>query len=294
MKILHFSDIHVNIPLSEIPLRDWFGKRAVGGANHLLRRRKHFLEVPEKMRALQRFAQREQIDLALCSGDYTVIGTVPEFRLARTLVEPFAQCPQGFITIPGNHDIYTWDSIRERRFENVFGEFMQSDINCGDPDLQVRLFDHLAVVSVCSVRPNPPPWRSSGRVTASALEALTRVLALPELAGRFVLLMTHYAMCQYDGRPDSLLHRLENVDELLQVARTSPSLFLVHGHVHRRFSRVVDGVQVFGAGSTTQSHREGFWCFDVTEQRVLATPGRYAAGEYCADEPAFSVFAAGG
>ena len=38
MRILHFSDIHLPLRLRSVPIRDWAGKRLVGGANLALGR----------------------------------------------------------------------------------------------------------------------------------------------------------------------------------------------------------------------------------------------------------------
>jgi hypothetical protein len=34
VRILHLSDVHVPVPLSAIPARDWLSKRAIGGLNY--------------------------------------------------------------------------------------------------------------------------------------------------------------------------------------------------------------------------------------------------------------------
>ena len=59
------------------------GKRLLGGANMLLRRRRLFAKARPKLAALARFADREHIDVALCTGDYTGLGTMPELEQAR-------------------------------------------------------------------------------------------------------------------------------------------------------------------------------------------------------------------
>ena len=88
MRILHFSDMHLDVSLTGIPLREWLGKRLIGGANLLLNRRRHFQHVEHKLAQLDRFRRERRIDLVLNTGDFTVLGTEPEYAAAREAVSP--------------------------------------------------------------------------------------------------------------------------------------------------------------------------------------------------------------
>jgi 3',5'-cyclic AMP phosphodiesterase CpdA len=286
VRILHFSDVHVDLPLSTLPWTTWLGKRALGGLNHAVRRRKHFARAVDKLAVLARFADEQAIDFAVCTGDYTILGTEPELELAARAVEPLTRRPLGFATVPGNHDVYLEDSVREGRFEKHFAKHMRSD----RPDLAtdgpfpfVRwVGDDVAVVGISSSRPNPEPWRSSGRVPEPQIEGLRRVLDDEAVKRRFVVVMTHYAPRLWNGRPDSVSHGLDNADALLEVIAGVSHGCLLHGHVHRRYSVRVPGVAatLLGAGSTTQEGREGLWVLEVEGAAATATPGTFRGGRY--------------
>jgi 3',5'-cyclic AMP phosphodiesterase CpdA len=281
MRILHFSDVHVDVPIADVPLRDWLGKRLVGGLNHLVRRRPHFARSREKLAALARFANEQRIDLALGTGDFTILGSDAELRAAADAVRPLESRPLGLMAIPGNHDLYLPDGVREGRFEKYFEKWMASDC----PDLAtdgvwpiVRLFDGCAIVCVASARPNPEPWRSSGRVPEVQLAGLRRALIDPRLRGRFVIVATHYAPRRADGKPDTALHGLENADAFLDALGAIDRGCVLHGHVHHHFRIVMPGVRasLLCAGSTTQEHREGLWVLDIDGSgHATATPGRW-------------------
>ena len=49
IRVLHFSDVHVDLPLSSLPWTTWLGKRAIGGLNHAIRRRPHFVHAIDKL-----------------------------------------------------------------------------------------------------------------------------------------------------------------------------------------------------------------------------------------------------
>lgn len=289
MRILHFSDVHVDVPASAVPMRDWLSKRLVGGLNHALRRRRHFAQAKTKLAALARFAEEERVDLALGTGDFTILGTEPELEAAASAVRPLASRPRGLIVLPGNHDLYLPDGVRDGRFGKHFDAWMGSDCPDLGPDEgwpRVRLFEDCAVVCVASARPNPEPWRSSGRVPDAQLAGLRRILVDPRLNDRFVIVATHYAPRKESGQPDSPLHGLENADALLDALSAIQRGCLLHGHIHHRYRLDLPGVRptILCAGSTTQEEREGLWVLDVeSPARVTATPGRWAQDRYVLD-----------
>jgi hypothetical protein len=70
MRVLHFSDVHLRAPAVPVPVRDWLGKRLIGGANLLLGRRHHFDDAPAKVRALDAFRREQGIDLVVLQGGH--------------------------------------------------------------------------------------------------------------------------------------------------------------------------------------------------------------------------------
>ncbi len=290
MRILHFSDIHLPPRLLSVPFRDWFGKRVIGGANLFLGRGREFADAREKIVALDRFRRELEVDLVTCTGDYTALGTRTELRNARQALQPLMQAPLGYVHVPGNHDVYLFDVLRRRWWDESFGDTLWSDLpECvvnGEPWPLVRLVgEDVAVVAVNSSRPNPRPWRSSGRIPQPQLDALVKVLAAPDLAGRFVFVMTHFAPCVEHGVPDKPLHGLENADDFLSVCADLPRGVILCGHIHRRFTARAEGVKppIFCAGSATKAGRESLWVFDVDADGGRATPGIWRDEAYMLD-----------
>jgi 3',5'-cyclic AMP phosphodiesterase CpdA len=289
MRVLHFTDVHLTVPFTEVTLSEWMGKRVLGGLNHRLRRARYFADVPHKLARLAEFVTEQGIELVLSTGDHTLLGTEAEYRAARGALEPFLQAPSGFVHVPGNHDLYLGDTLRERRFERYFGETLRSDCpeyQVDGPWPVVRLVGELvAVVAVNSARPNPEPWRSSGLVPPSELEVLGRVLGDPRVAERFVFVLTHFAPLRADGRPDSRSHGLVNGAELLRVCASLERGALLAGHIHHCYRVKVPGLKprLYNAGSTTCAGREGLWLFDVSEREARATRGRWSGDRYVLD-----------
>jgi 3',5'-cyclic AMP phosphodiesterase CpdA len=293
MRILHFSDVHLPARLLSIPFKDWMGKRMIGGANLFLGRARKFADGQKKLVALDRFRRELEVDLVICTGDYTSLGTRAELRDARKAVEPLMQAPLGYVNLPGNHDIYVFDVLRQKRWDESFGDTLDTDLPHylvdGGPWPFVRLVgDEVAVVGVNSARPNPQPWRSSGKIPQRQLEALERVLADGVLLGRFVFVITHYAPRAEDGAPDRRLHGLVNADEFLAVCSDLSRGAILCGHIHRRYTVRTEGVKppIFCAGSVTKAGDEAFWLFDVDGGQARAIPGVWRDGGYALDPSA--------
>lgn len=295
IRVLHISDVHVHVSFAALPKRELRAKRLIGGANLLLRRRHWFREAPAKLAALARYAERQAIDLVICTGDYSALGTTPELEAARAAVDALTRRPLGFVTVPGNHDLYMPDAVADGRFERVFGDLLGSDwperaVDAGYP--AVRLYGaELAVVTVNSARPNPQILRSSGRIPDAQLRALRELFADPRLRGRAVLVGTHYAPRRADGSPDRYSHGLENADELLAACAGVPRCAILHGHIHRRYHvHAPEGPHLFGAGSATHRGREAFWQFEVDASGVRAIPGGFQGGDYGVETGAATAF----
>lgn len=289
LRILHFSDIHLRAPYSALPISDMGPKRVLGAANLVLRRESHFRAAQQKVAALVPLAEDCNVDLVICTGDYTALGTHAELEIARAAIEPLTRRRLGFVTVPGNHDVYVDSAVSEKRFETHFGEFLKTDmpeyVVDGEWPL-VRLYDDdVAVVAINGARPNPQLWRSSGHVPKLQLDSLARILRDTRIAPRRVLLLSHYAMQRENGKPDHPWHGLSNVDELFQVLATHPRVSVLHGHIHHRYSHPLGASsgRVFGAGSATYKNREGLWVYELDAGHGLAIPGRWSVDRFVLD-----------
>jgi 3',5'-cyclic AMP phosphodiesterase CpdA len=72
-----------------------------------------------RTRAVHRSAAGDGDYDAAARGDYTSTAHGDEFRMARDYVEELARRGFKVIAIPGNHDVYTFESVRARRFQST-------------------------------------------------------------------------------------------------------------------------------------------------------------------------------
>jgi 3',5'-cyclic AMP phosphodiesterase CpdA len=287
VRVLHISDLHLSVELSAVSWKQWLSKRLFGASSYLLKRRWQFAQSRFKVAALAAFVQEHSVDLVLCTGDSTVLGSDYELHSARQILDPLTTAPQGFITVPGNHDVYAPDA--SGFFEYVFNDFMETDM----PEYRIQgpwplvrfVGSDVAVVAVTSAHPTALGC-SHGLVPGMQLMALERILAEPEVRKRFVFVMTHHAPRRADGTPDRSNHGLSNADRFLSVCANISRGAVLHGHIHHCYSVRAPGIRpvLFGAGSATQRGREGFWLFDVGRD-LVATRGRWNGQGYVLDPP---------
>jgi 3',5'-cyclic AMP phosphodiesterase CpdA len=219
MRVVHFTDIHVEQPLTAGELAS---KRAVASFNlHVLGRAKKFrLEV---VRALVEATVAAKPDLIVCTGDVTSTGTDREFVLAREILDPVLKTTP-FLVIPGNHDVYTRDGVGrlERHFpEAVPGGRYPYRATHGGIDF----------IGLDVSRPWPT---SQGKAPAEQLSEFERILSEGTSPA---VVMIHYPLRGRDGAPYRPFTRnLANARAIEQIlARFPRATAVLHGHEHHGY-----------------------------------------------------------
>ena len=274
MRFLHCSDVHITSnyhqrSLFELGWRRWpaLAELSLGG------REKHYRHAPQTLRRIADDAKVHGAEHLILSGDVTAYALEEEFDGARAALTGWVEDRTRCTVIHGNHDVYTPGAVRARRFERRFGHLLESDLPqyaCDGPYPFVRLLgEDAAVVGMLSARVPFAPGFSYGWLGKAQLDALSAIVKDPKMAGRGVLVVLHHAPLDRDGEPDRRMHGLRDANELFR--RIPGERFAVlHGHIHRRFHHPATSQRphIFGAGSSTQEGREGYWIIDVQRGRI--------------------------
>ena len=215
---LHFWEVVTN------PLK-LFNKRALGNFNVWLRRRHHFHM--ERAEAFADEVAATGIKTVLLGGDFTSTATDGEFQLAAAFAAGLERRGLHLIVIAGNHDVYTFESVRKRRFEQYFAKHLPA---AGFPALQV-LPGGTPLLLVPTICPNI--LSSRGRVTE---EVVARTRELIDAAPPGSLLVSgHYPVLDetYAYR-SSFSRQLGNAQGLRDAMGASGrDILYLAGHVHR-------------------------------------------------------------
>lgn len=259
MKIGHISDLHI-LEVDEVRPWHFLNKRLVGATNLLLKRgKRHSTAVVEL--ALGRLEELG-VDHIAITGDLTNLALPSEFRAARRVVGSIRDARSRVSLIPGNHDYYTPDAETDRRFETAFADYLVSDLpayqqRSGYPFCKLR--GDVAIVGLNSGIATLPLY-ATGFVRPDELDATRALLADPQLAQRFVVVMIHHHLLPFEHSRVEYLRRLTNASDVLRVLREHNVDLAIHGHNHH-FSTVelphLGGrgvLRICEAGSTSTAH----------------------------------------
>jgi 3',5'-cyclic AMP phosphodiesterase CpdA len=252
VRLAHVSDPHFQ-GFSGVKLRDFLGKRAVGGLNLLLRRRrKHRMEL---LGAMLEDLRGRAVDHVALTGDLCNIALASEWGAAVRWIGALPLSAGQVTVIPGNHDTYVPRVVADGVFERTFAPYQTSNLRVdGQAYPFVRLHGELALVcvSTCVATGDLGAW---GEMGASQLARLEHLLSLPEVKERLrVVLMHHPPLVNRPGEDRNLRDR-QALQALL--AHTGAELVL-HGHDHRDYFNELPGpggkrIPVVGVGSASYS-----------------------------------------
>lgn len=220
--LLHLTDIHfwevVRNPLHLL------NKRFLGNLNVCLRRRHEFA-----MDRAEPFADamaETGIKQVLITGDFTSTATENECAMGVAFVRGLEARGLSVHLLPGNHDVYTFESVRRRRFERHFGRWLPEG---GLPAVR-QLAGGTPLVLVPTVCPNV--LSSKGRVTDAQADAVAELIAT---ASEPLIVAGHYpVLYRTEGYRTKGSRRLRNAGALREAMGASmQSILYISGHVHR-------------------------------------------------------------
>lgn len=275
MRFLHCSDVHMTERYAELPWlrlgwRRWLAllELSLGG------RAKAYQRAPDTLAAIARDMERHRADHFILSGDVTAYALEGEFQMARDALGALAEDRRRCTIIPGNHDVFTPGSHRTGRFARYFGHLLESDFpehrREGAFPFVRCVGEEAAVVGLSSARVPFMPGMAHGTIGRAQLDGLAAIVADPRLSGRALLVVVHHAPLTEAGRADHYFHGLRDAEDLFRLL-PGPRYAVLHGHIHHRYHHpaTAERPHVFGAGSSTQAGREGYWLIDVQGGRVV-------------------------
>lgn len=264
MRVAHFSDLHV-LALEGVSRSRFFNKRFTGLVNlRLEREHKHR---PAHVRAVARAIARAKVDHVVITGDLTNLALEQEFEaVKRLLEEDLGLEPKHVTIVPGNHDLYTRGSMRDRRFCRFFAPYLESDLPDLAADLAlgrfpiVKLRGPLAVIGMSSAVPRLP-LVASGELGLRQIEALQRILAHDEVRRRTPILALHHPIHNPASRLKTLVEGLVDAHHLRDAVAEVKRGLLLHGHLHGRMQRDLPtkagNLIAVGATSASLHHDDG-------------------------------------
>jgi 3',5'-cyclic AMP phosphodiesterase CpdA len=278
MRLAHCSDLHL-LSLEGVRTRQYLNKRWIGAMNLLSNRGRHYhTEAFEDMVA---DLATQGVDHVLCTGDVTNLAFEQEFRFARAIFDRLPHGADNVTVLPGNHDAYVQEGVG--LFAKVFGDYTRPDDDwrwpssadaananasassgastsaaSPAPDADraawplVRVRGPLAIIGLTTSRQSP--WFTAyGRLGATQLDRLRRVLADPRLQDKVRVVAIHHPPAGKRAR--SVIRGLKDHAEFARVIADAGAELVVHGHEHRDLREVLPAprgpIEVLGVPSGT-------------------------------------------
>ena len=227
IQIAQISDLHFT-KISFNPFR-LFPKRIFGMANWLCQRRSPYFS--QQLTQLTSLLNSLPLDQILFCGDFTTTSLHSEFQSAKRFTQKL-KAP--FLSIPGNHDHYTYTSFRNKHFYQYFKNQkpIQKTIdffNLQDHGIEAHaIHNQWTLIALDTARPTMP-GSAKGFFSQKLETYLKEILGLiPQ--DQSILIMNHYPFFQNED-PNRILERGEKLQSILQADRRIR--MYLHGHTHR-------------------------------------------------------------
>ena len=196
-------------------------KRLLGQINLWFKRRHHFNRdmLPDVLQ------QVLAIDPAmlLLTGDVTTTALREEFDDVRRAFELLGDLPT--IGVPGNHDRYTYSSMRNGTMETHLPGIVPDSF----PHMQPISKNWKLLLIDASV---PRILTARGQVGPAQLVQINALLG-QLTADEGVVVVCHYPLLHPAGKEEALQHRLDDLQALRDVlAKYEARMIYAHGHVH--------------------------------------------------------------
>jgi 3',5'-cyclic AMP phosphodiesterase CpdA len=200
------------------------------------------------------------VDHLVVTGDLTLSGEPREFERASELLRPWAQAGK-LTVVPGNHDVWTEDSVDTGRFLRAIGADGKG-MRRPAPTYPhvVPLGAEVVLVALDSARYGEDPFTTAGRLGVEQLKSARELCRDHQKQGKStVLAFHHHVLLPPDRIPsDAQVARmpLGDADQVIRLVAELPVAAVLHGHRHCAFRVDVPGVKgpvpILCAGSVSR------------------------------------------
>jgi hypothetical protein len=221
-RFAHVADIHF-WRIVRNPLR-MLNKRFLGNLTVIFRRRHEF--VMERAEPLADAIAQTGMKTVVLTGDFSSTSLDEEFERAVQFVRGLRDRGMTVHLMPGNHDVYTFEAYRRKRFEHHFADFLPPE---GYPVL-VTLPGGTPLILVPTVCPRH--FSARGIVIHETIDSVQLLL---QSCGPRAVVAAHYPILHKTaGYASNPLRRLQDAEALRDVLGASGKRILyLCGHVHR-------------------------------------------------------------
>ncbi|MCH9634209.1 MAG: 3',5'-cyclic adenosine monophosphate phosphodiesterase CpdA [Chlamydiae bacterium] len=253
MKIAHLSDIHFF--RNDLGLCSFFSKRLLGTLNHYLNPKRHSINFD--LFDLPKFLKKEGVTHVIITGDFTTTSSIKEFALAKEFIKSLKDLGFSVFSIPGNHDKYTRDSEKKKRFY----KFIESPQALEKDGLACEDLGEGYKCIMLDTALATPLWSSQGSFSKDLENKLEELLSTFPLSQPLIL-VNHFPVIKGDS---PARHQMLRKEALKSLIKRHPNIILfLHGHTHTSEFTSTNPLMI-NCGSLTLTENGSFHIMDLTE-----------------------------
>jgi len=204
--------------------------------------------------------EEAQVDHLVVTGDLTLSSEAGEFERAAKLLRRWADAGK-LTVVPGNHDVWTADSVKTARFLRLVGPDGRG-MRRPQPVYPFAALPtpEVAIVALDSARFGEEPLDTPGRIGTAQLQACRYLVSERVKEGTAVILALHHHILLPRERvpSDALVARtpLMDADKIVRLVSDVRVAAVLHGHRHCAFRLDIPGAAgptpILCAGSATR------------------------------------------
>jgi 3',5'-cyclic AMP phosphodiesterase CpdA len=226
-RLAHLSDLHIG-PLPPLTPGALLSKRALGYLSWRLRKQR--VHRPEVLAALRQDLLASAPDHIAITGDLINLALPSEFVQVAGWLRELGP-PERISVVPGNHEAYA--AVRWTESLAHWAAYMSSDEDGAGLEHRIafpylRRRGSFALIGLSTASVSPPGF-ATGRLGASQLQALDRLLATLSGANYYRILLLHHPPHESSA---AWRKRLIDAAEFRRIVATRGAELILHGHGH--------------------------------------------------------------
>ncbi|MGA1867785.1 MAG: metallophosphoesterase family protein [bacterium] len=225
--MVHLSDFHYWYITGSI--KQLINKRVLGTFNLIINRAREFDH--EKDFLLIRKIKEIKNEDIIITGDFTSTSLDREYQRAMRFIQSLSDSGSAIFVIPGNHDRYTFESAKERRFEKYFNRWQIS------PGKSVQSKDRGTYFLILLDQAWPNFISSRGGMSQKALYEISEVLNTIDTSEIPIIIAGHYPLLKSTPYYTMSWQRdMKNAGRLRNIlGHSEKTIFYLCGHVHKQY-----------------------------------------------------------
>lgn len=222
MRVAHLSDIHFFE--NDLSKDNFFSKDLLGTLNSWVNRSRS--KITFDIFSVPKVLKEKKVTHVIITGDFTTTSNLKEYAQAKRFIDKLKDQDLEVLFIPGNHDTYSEEAERSKRFY----EELEASKSLRDEGIDHGYLGANFHYILLDTTLATPFWSSQGLFSERLEEKLTSLLSGP-FHQKPVVLINHFPVQSQKRMP--LRHQMVRFEKLKEIIENHVNIKLyLFGHTH--------------------------------------------------------------